>query len=178
MKQINVLLIEDHFLARIALHSVLGGHGQIQIIGEATDGESGLKLCRQLSPDVVVLDLRLPLMSGFELIVQLRKERPGIRIVVLSNYGGSEDIYRAARSGATAYLTKDVSGSNRSMPSSRFIAGSGTFRMSPSTASPSVCRLSILRRAKWKFSTASPVATAIARLPKSSTSLRKLSAST
>jgi len=110
MKPIKVLLIEDHFLARIALHSVLGGHSQIQIIGEAIDGESGLKLCRELNPDVVVLDLRLPLMSGFELIVQLRKELPGIRIVVLSNYGGSEDIYRAVRSGAMSYLTKDASG--------------------------------------------------------------------
>jgi DNA-binding NarL/FixJ family response regulator len=110
MKPIRVLLIEDHFLARIALHSVLGGHSQIQIIGEAIDGKSGLQLCRELNPDVVVLDLRLPLMSGFELIVQLRKELPGIRIVVLSNYGGSEDIYRAVRSGAMSYLTKDASG--------------------------------------------------------------------
>jgi DNA-binding NarL/FixJ family response regulator len=110
MKPIRVLLIEDHFLARIALHSVLGGHSQIQIIGEAIDGKSGLQLCRELNPDVVVLDLRLPLMSGFELIVQLRKELPGIRIVILSNYGGSEDIYRAVRSGAMSYLTKDASG--------------------------------------------------------------------
>jgi DNA-binding NarL/FixJ family response regulator len=110
MKPIKVLLIEDHFLARIALHSVLGGHSQIEIIGEAIDGESGLQLCRELNPDVVVLDLRLPLMSGFELIVRLRKELPGIRIVVLSNYGGSEDIYRAVRSGAMSYLTKDASG--------------------------------------------------------------------
>jgi DNA-binding NarL/FixJ family response regulator len=110
MNPIKVLLIEDHFLARIALHSVLGGHSQIQIIGEAIDGESGLQLCRELNPDVVVLDLRLPLISGFELIVQLRKEMPGVRIVVLSNYGGSEDIYRAVRSGAMSYLTKDASG--------------------------------------------------------------------
>jgi DNA-binding NarL/FixJ family response regulator len=110
MKQIRVLLIEDHFLARIALHSVLEGHSQIQIIGEATDGESGLAMCRKLSPDVIVLDLRLPLMSGFDLIVELRKELPRIRIVVLSNYSGSEDIYRAVRYGAMAYLTKDASG--------------------------------------------------------------------
>lgn len=110
MKQIRVLLIEDHFLARIALHSILEGHSQIQIIGEATDGESGLAMSRKLNPDVVVLDLRLPLMSGFDLIVELRKHLPGIRIVVLSNYSGSEDIYRAVRHGAMAYLTKDASG--------------------------------------------------------------------
>jgi DNA-binding NarL/FixJ family response regulator len=110
MKQIRVLLIEDHFLARIALHSVLSGHPQIQIVGEAGDGERGIAMYRSLRPDVVVLDLRLPRVSGFDVIVQLKKDFPNPRIVVLSNYQGSEDIYRAVRSGAMAYLTKDASG--------------------------------------------------------------------
>lgn len=110
MKQIRVLLIEDHFLARMALHSVLSGHPQIKVIGEAGDGESGIAMYRQLRPDVVVLDLRLPRISGFEVIAQLRKEFSSVRIVVLSNYQGSEDIYRAVHSGAMAYLTKDASG--------------------------------------------------------------------
>ena len=110
IKQIRVLLIEDHFLARIALHSVFAGHPQIRIIGEATDGEQGIELYRSALPDVVVLDLRLPRMSGFDVITTLRKERRPARIVVLSNYQGSEDIYRAVRSGAMGYLTKDASG--------------------------------------------------------------------
>lgn len=110
MNQIRVLLIEDHFLARMALHSVLSTNAQIQIVGEASDGESGLAMFRSLRPDVVVLDLRLPRISGFQLIDLLRQENPPARIVVLSNYSGSEDIYRAVRSGAMAYLTKDASG--------------------------------------------------------------------
>ena len=110
MKEIRVLLVEDHFLARMALRSVLSGHPQIRIIGEASDGEEGIAMYRSLQPDVVVLDLRLPRMSGFDLIEQLREEFPKTRIVVLSNYHGSEDIYRAVRSGAMAYLTKDASG--------------------------------------------------------------------
>jgi len=110
MKQIRVLLIEDHFLARVALHSVLSGHPQIQIVGEAGDGELGISMYRTLRPDVVVLDLRLPRISGFDVITSLRKEFPAVRIVVLSNYQGSEDVYRAVRSGAMAYLTKDASG--------------------------------------------------------------------
>jgi DNA-binding NarL/FixJ family response regulator len=110
MKQIRVLLIEDHFLARMALHSVLSAHSQIQIVGEACDGEAGLAMYRSLLPDVVVLDLRLPLLSGFELIVKIKEEFRSAHIVVLSNYSGSEDIYRAVRSGAMAYLTKDASG--------------------------------------------------------------------
>ncbi len=110
MKEIRVLLVEDHFLARMALHSVLSAHPQIRIVGEACDGEAGLAMYRSLEPDVVVLDLRLPLISGFDLITRLRREYPNARIVVLSNYSGSEDIYRAVRSGAMAYLTKDASG--------------------------------------------------------------------
>ena len=110
MKEIRVLLIEDHYLARMALHSVLSGHSQICILCEASDGEEGGLMYKSLQPDVVVLDLRLPRMSGFELINRLRQEFPKVHIVVLSNYQGSEDIYRAVRFGAMAYLTKDASG--------------------------------------------------------------------
>ena len=110
MKQIQVLLIEDHFLARMALQSLLANHTQIRIVGEAADGEQGIALYRKLQPEVVVLDLRLPKVSGFEVIAALKKERPPARIVVLSNYQGSEDIYRALQAGAMAYLTKDASG--------------------------------------------------------------------
>ena len=109
-KQIRVLLIEDHFLARMALQSVFAGHTQIIVVGEASDGEQGIEQFRALKPDVVVLDLRLPRVSGFDVIVALRKMAQPARIVVLSNYHGSEDIYRAVRAGAMAYLTKDASG--------------------------------------------------------------------
>lgn len=107
---ISVMLIEDHFLARIALRSVLGGHPQITVVGEAGDGEQGLALCRSLRPDVVLLDLRLPGISGFDVLLRLRKECATSRVIVLSNYNGSEDVYRAVRNGASGYLTKDASG--------------------------------------------------------------------
>jgi DNA-binding NarL/FixJ family response regulator len=110
MKQIRVLLIEDHFLARVALQSVLAGYAEIEVVGEAGDGETGIAMYRQLHPDIVVLDLRLPHLSGFDVISRLRMEYPGARIIVLSNYRGSEDIYRAVRNGAMAYLTKDTNG--------------------------------------------------------------------
>ena len=107
---ITVLLVEDHFLARIALRSVLAGHPQICVIGEAGDGEQGLALYRALRPDVMLLDLRLPGTSGFEVLTRVRREFADARVVVLSNYQGSEDVYRAVRSGAAGYLTKDASG--------------------------------------------------------------------
>jgi DNA-binding NarL/FixJ family response regulator len=107
---ITVLLVEDHFLARIALRSVLAGHPQICVIGEAGDGEQGLAMYRALRPDVMLLDLRLPGTSGFEVLTRVRREFDDARVVVLSNYQGSEDVYRAVRSGAAGYLTKDASG--------------------------------------------------------------------
>jgi DNA-binding NarL/FixJ family response regulator len=107
---ITVLRVEDHFLARIALRSVLAGHSQICVIGEAGDGEQGLAMYRALRPDVMLLDLRLPGTSGFEVLTRLRREFADARVVVLSNYQGSEDVYRAVRSGAAGYLTKDASG--------------------------------------------------------------------
>ena len=107
---ITVLLVEDHFLARIALRSVLAGHSQICVIGEAADGEQGLLMYRTLRPDVMLLDLRLPGTNGFDVLTRLRREFPDARVVVLSNYQGSEDVYRAVRSGAAGYLTKDASG--------------------------------------------------------------------
>jgi DNA-binding NarL/FixJ family response regulator len=107
---ITVLLVEDHFLARIALRSVLAGHSQIRVIGEAADGEQGLGMYRALRPDVMLLDLRLPGTSGFEVLTRVRREFADARVVVLSNYQGSEDVYRAVRSGAAGYLTKDASG--------------------------------------------------------------------
>jgi DNA-binding NarL/FixJ family response regulator len=110
MKQIRVLLVEDHFLARLALKSVFAGQSQITIVGEASDGKQGLTLYESLKPDVVVLDLSLPKISGFELIPLLRKSSPPARIIVLSNHQGSEDVYRTVRSGAMAYLSKEASG--------------------------------------------------------------------
>ena len=107
---IRVLLIEDHFLARMALRSVLSERSDIVIVGEASDGASGVELYQKCSPDVTVMDLRLPGVNGFEAIAAIRKLCKTAKIAVLSNYEGSEDIYRAIRNGAMAYLTKDASG--------------------------------------------------------------------
>jgi DNA-binding NarL/FixJ family response regulator len=110
MSTIRVLLIEDHFLARMALHSVLATGPNLQIVGEASDGAQGITLYRELLPDVVLLDLRLPRMTGFQVLSEVRRTHPTARFIVLSNYQGSEDIYRALRAGAMGYLTKDASG--------------------------------------------------------------------
>ncbi len=107
---VRILLVEDHFLARMALRSILTGKKQFSIVGEAENGEQAISLYGQLKPDVTLMDLRLPGISGFDVITALKKQYGGARIVVLTNYEGSEDVYRALRNGAMAYLTKDASG--------------------------------------------------------------------
>jgi DNA-binding NarL/FixJ family response regulator len=110
LKRTRILLVEDHFLARMALHSVLSMHENLHVVGQAVDGEQGIAMYRELLPDIVLLDLRLPRLSGFEVLAKLRKEFPQSRCIILSSYQGSEDIYRVLRGGAMGYLTKDASG--------------------------------------------------------------------
>ena len=110
MTQIRILLVEDHFLARQALSSVLSAHGSMSIVAVAENGNEAVQQYMQCSPDVVIMDLHLPGMSGFDAIARIRQRDPAARILVLSNYDGSEDIYRALKAGASAYLLKDTSG--------------------------------------------------------------------
>ncbi len=107
---LKVLLVEDHFLARMALRSVLNGRFEVTIAAEAESGEQALEIYDQVQPDVTLMDLRLPGIDGFEAITAIRKRHRDARIVVLTNYEGSEDVFRALRLGAMAYLTKDASG--------------------------------------------------------------------
>lgn len=108
--EVRVLLVEDHFMARLALRSILGDAKDVAIIGEADNGQEAVRLYGTLRPDVTVMDLNLPGVDGFEAIAAIRQQNRAAKIVVLTNYEGSEDVYRALRNGAMAYLTKDASG--------------------------------------------------------------------
>jgi DNA-binding NarL/FixJ family response regulator len=107
---VKVLLVEDHFMARLALRSILGDSPALSIVGEADNGQEAVRLYTKLLPDVTVMDLNLPGLDGFDAISAIRRQNRAAKIVVLTNYDGSEDVYRALRNGAMAYLTKDASG--------------------------------------------------------------------
>ncbi len=108
-KAISVLIVEDHFLARIALTTVINSQSDIQVVAEAATGEQAVELYRRHRPDVTLMDLRIPGMNGLEATVAIRREFPDARVAVLTNYEGSEDIYRCLQAGALAYLLKDSS---------------------------------------------------------------------
>lgn len=108
--KIKVLLVEDHYMARVALRSILSDKTDVTIVAETDNGQEAIQLYGKLRPDVTVMDLGLPGTDGFAAITAIRQLNRSARIVVLTNYDGSEDVYRALKSGAMAYLTKDTSG--------------------------------------------------------------------
>jgi DNA-binding NarL/FixJ family response regulator len=107
---IKILLVEDHFMARMALRSILGGRADLSIVAETDNGRDAIRLYSRMRPDVTIMDLGMPELSGFEAITTIRRQDRGAKIVVLTNFEGSEDMFRALSNGAMAYLTKDTSG--------------------------------------------------------------------
>jgi DNA-binding NarL/FixJ family response regulator len=106
----RVLLAEDHFVTRMGLKAILSAERDIEIVAECETGPDTISLFRTHRPDVAIVDLRLPGLSGVEVIKGIRAEFHDARIVVLTASDGSEDVYRALQAGARAYLLKDATG--------------------------------------------------------------------
>jgi DNA-binding NarL/FixJ family response regulator len=107
---IRVLIADDHSMVRMGLREMLSLSPEVSVVAEACDGREAVSLYRDHRPDVALLDLRMPGASGFEAIEAIRGEFPSARLIALSNYEGDEDIYRAIRAGAKAYVFKSVGG--------------------------------------------------------------------
>lgn len=106
---IRLMVVDDHPAFRHGIVGLLNCVADMRVIAEANDGPEALALFRLNRPDVVLMDLRLPGMSGVDVTLALREEAPECRIVVITTYDGDEDIYRALQSGAQSYLLKDMS---------------------------------------------------------------------
>jgi len=106
-KGIRVLCVDDHPIVREGIAAVIATQDDIVAVGEAGDGQTAVAQYRQLKPDVVVMDLRMPGTGGVEATIQIRKEFPTARIIVLTTYEGDEDIHRALEAGAQGYILKD-----------------------------------------------------------------------
>jgi len=105
-ERIRVLCVDDHRVMLDGLSLLIGRQSDMEVIASATSGERAVELFANLLPDVTLMDLQLPTMSGLEAISAIRKSHPNARIVVLTMYQGDEDIYRALEAGAAAYLLK------------------------------------------------------------------------
>ena len=104
---IRVVLVDDHPVVRSGLAGLLGGEPDIEVVGEASDGREGVDLAVSLGPDVVLMDLRMPVMDGVEATSRI-VAIDGPRVLVLTTYDTDADILRAVEAGATGYLLKDT----------------------------------------------------------------------
>jgi DNA-binding NarL/FixJ family response regulator len=107
--KVTVLIVDDHQIFRQGLRDSMSLDENIEVIGEAANGETALQLAHDLGPRVMLTDVNLPGMNGLQLVQHVRKEIPGVRLVVLTAYDDEEQLYHAIRSGAHAYFSKDVS---------------------------------------------------------------------
>ena len=107
-KRIRVLIADDHAVVRRGLAAIINLEEDVQVIGEASDGEEAVALWRQLRPDVTLMDLRMPGVEGVEAIDRIHDEDSAAAIIVLTTFDHDEDIYAGLRAGAKAYLLKDV----------------------------------------------------------------------
>jgi DNA-binding NarL/FixJ family response regulator len=105
---IRILVAEDHLVARVGVSTIVNMQPDMTVVAEAANGNQAVELFRQTRPDIALLDLRMPGMTGVEAATAIRKEFPKARMIALTTYGGDEDIRRALAAGVQAYLTKDV----------------------------------------------------------------------
>ena len=105
---IRVLCVDDHPVVLEGIAQKISMQPDMKVVAVATDGATAMDLFREHRPDVTLMDLQLPVMSGLETIRAIRRDDPKARIVVLTMYQGDEDIYRALESGAATYLLKDT----------------------------------------------------------------------
>jgi NarL family two-component system response regulator YdfI len=108
LPSIRVLIADDHLVVREGLRAIMEAAPDLALVGEATDGAEAVQLAVELSPDVVLMDLRMPSVDGIEAIRQIKARCPDVEIVILTTYDHDEYIVRGLRAGARGYLLKDT----------------------------------------------------------------------
>jgi DNA-binding NarL/FixJ family response regulator len=107
-KKIRVMVIDDQAVVRQGFVSLISTVADMEIVATGSNGREAVELFREHQPDITLIDLRMPVMSGVEAITEIRREFAGARIIVLTTYDGDEDIYRSVQAGAQGYLLKDM----------------------------------------------------------------------
>ena len=105
---IKILIADDHLIIRQGLRLILETENDFELVGEASDGNEAINLCRKLKPDVVLMDLRMPNTDGLTAIEKLRAEQPEIAVVILTTFNEDELMFRGLQAGARGYLLKDT----------------------------------------------------------------------
>ncbi len=107
-KKIRVLLADDHPLMTEGLRLTIGGWEEFDVVGVASDGAEAVELCRKLKPDIVILDMQMPKLSGPEVIVNVKSEMPEMRFVALTTFDDEETVRQAMEAGCNGFLLKVI----------------------------------------------------------------------
>jgi len=105
-KPIRVLLVDDHRQTHRIIQAILEGIADIRLVGQAANGQEGIVLCEQYHPDIVLMDVMMPVMDGIEATKTLHESLPEIKVLVLSSFQDHESVYAMLQNGAVGYLTK------------------------------------------------------------------------
>lgn len=111
MANIKVLLVDDHAIMRDGIRALLSLHDDIEIVGEAAEGEGAISKAMELSPDVIIMDIAMPGMDGLEAARRIKKQNPSVKILFLTQYDNREYVVSAVKVGASGYIPKRALGS-------------------------------------------------------------------
>jgi DNA-binding NarL/FixJ family response regulator len=106
--KIRIIVIDDQAVVRQGFVSLINTVHDMEVVAEGTNGQQAVELYREHRPDIVLMDLRMPVLGGVEAIKAIRRESPAARVIVLTTFDGDEDIYRSLQAGAQGYLLKDM----------------------------------------------------------------------
>jgi len=106
--KIRIIVVDDQSVVRQGFVALINTVSDMEVVAEGINGEQAIELYRQHKPDVMLIDLRMPVIGGVEAITKIRQEFPEARLIVLTTYDGDEDIYRSLQAGAKGYLLKDM----------------------------------------------------------------------
>ncbi|MDQ3863542.1 MAG: response regulator transcription factor, partial [Actinomycetota bacterium] len=106
----RLLIVDDHALVREGLRTMLSGEDGIEVVAEANDGQQALSLCRELRPDLVLMDVRMPVMDGLEATKKIKAEMPKTSVMMVTMHENPDYLFEAVKAGAAGYVLKDASG--------------------------------------------------------------------
>lgn len=104
----SILIADDQALVRVGLHKILDAEPDFTVVGEVADGEDAVAVTQRLRPDVVLMDIRMPVLDGIEATRRITAARPATRVVILTTFGLDEYVYESLRAGASGFLLKDA----------------------------------------------------------------------
>jgi DNA-binding NarL/FixJ family response regulator len=112
MSDTRILIVDDHALVRDGIRALLGRAGDMAVVGEAGGGRDAIALARSLEPDVILMDIAMPDLGGLEATIEIRKDCPRAKIIVLTQYGDREYVHRFLRAGVSGYVLKKAAGAD------------------------------------------------------------------